>query len=56
MTIMTVRAPDDLQNKLKYFAGRHGLTRNGLILQILWDWVKKNEADQEDTQPQESVT
>lgn len=38
---MSVRAPDDLQNKLKIFAGKHGLTRNALILQILWDWVKQ---------------
>lgn len=43
MTIMTVRAPDDLQNKLKMFAGKQGLTRNALILQILWEWVKRQE-------------
>ncbi|MCI9421079.1 MAG: toxin-antitoxin system HicB family antitoxin [Eubacterium sp.] len=43
MNIMTVRAPDDLHLKLKKSAERHGLTRNALILQILWEWVKKQD-------------
>ena len=41
--IMTVRAPENLQNQLKDRAQEQGLTRNALILQILWDWIKKNE-------------
>lgn len=41
--IMTVMAPENLQSQLKDRAQRQGLTRNALILQILWDWIKKNE-------------
>lgn len=40
-TIMTVRAPDGLQEKLKHIAQKQGLTRNALILQILWEWVQE---------------
>ena len=40
--IMSVRAPDELQNILKKRARKKGITRNALILQILWDWVKEN--------------
>lgn len=40
---MSVRAPDNLQTFLKNFAKKKGITRNALILQILWEWVKKNE-------------
>lgn len=43
ISIMSVRAPDVLQNKLKKSAEKQGLTRNALILQILWSWVKENE-------------
>ena len=45
MTIMTVRAPDDLQKKLKKSASQQGLTRNSLILHILWEWIKKEEKE-----------
>lgn len=41
--IMTVRAPDSLQESLKDKAREQGLTRNALILQILWEWIDKNE-------------
>lgn len=34
-SIMTVRAPADLQNILSLQA------RNALILQILWDWTER---------------
>lgn len=44
-SIMTVRAPDALQEDLKKIAAREGLTRNALILQILWDWVKQKETN-----------
>jgi len=40
--IMTVRAPDELQKILNEQSNLLGLTRNALILQILWEWVKKN--------------
>ena len=38
---MTVRAPEELQEELKIRAGKQGLTRNALILNILWDWIRK---------------
>ena len=41
--IMTVRAPDVLQEFLKDKAREQGLTRNALILQILWEWADNNE-------------
>lgn len=40
-SIMTVRAPGELQEFLAHEAQKHGLTRNALILQILWDWERK---------------
>lgn len=40
---MTVRATDDLQEILKQKAKKRGFTRNGLILNILWNWVKQEE-------------
>ncbi|WP_455649081.1 hypothetical protein [Enterocloster citroniae] len=43
--IMTVRANDELQNKLKKLAEKQGYTRNALILQILWAWVRENEKE-----------
>nr|DAI11055.1 MAG TPA: hypothetical protein [Caudoviricetes sp.] len=42
MNIMTVRAPDNLQEELRDIAVKKGLTRNALILQILWDWLNKH--------------
>lgn len=43
MEIMTVRAPDKLQKTLKKKAEEQGQTRNALILQILWEWLEKEE-------------
>lgn len=40
-SIMTVRAPDKLQRELKKIAEEQGFTRNALILQILREWVNK---------------
>ena len=42
-SIMTVRAPDDLQKSLKDHAKRLGYPRNALVLQILQAWVKQND-------------
>lgn len=39
-SIMTVRAPDELQRILSEEAKRLGYPRNALILQILQDWIK----------------
>ena len=43
-SIMTVRAPDELQKILSKEAKKLGYPRNALILQILQDWVKKRKA------------
>lgn len=42
-SIMTVRAPDDLQKILKEQAKKLGYTRNAFVLQILQAWVKQND-------------
>lgn len=39
--IMTVRIPDNIQNYLQQQAKRMGYTRNGLVLQILWEWIRE---------------
>lgn len=41
-SIMTVRAPEDLQDILSAQAKSLGLARNALVLQILWDWVENH--------------
>jgi hypothetical protein len=43
-SIMTVRANEDLQELLMQQAKQLGLTRNALILHILWKWVEENES------------
>ena len=40
-SIMTVRAPAELQEILSLQAKNLGLARNALIIQILWDWVER---------------
>lgn len=47
--IMTVRAPEKLQKKLTESARNQGLTRNALILNILWDWVEQNNPQKYET-------
>ena len=44
-SIMTVRAPEELQEILSLQAKNLGLARNALILQILWDWVERQSRD-----------
>lgn len=41
--IMTVRPPDNLQQVIKEKAKEKGYTVNQLVLQILWEWIKKNQ-------------
>lgn len=43
MMQILVRAPDRLKKDLQYQVQQMGLTLNGLILQILWEWVKREE-------------
>lgn len=44
-SIMTVRAPADLQELLSLRAKHLGLARNALILQILWDWAERQDGE-----------
>lgn len=39
MQIMTIRAPDELKNKLSSKAKELGITRNALVLVILNEWI-----------------
>lgn len=50
----TLRIPTDLFVQIQNNANNIGTSINALILQILWDFVKKNEADQKDNQLQEA--
>ncbi len=43
--IMTVRPPEKLHNLLKQSAKNRGLTLNALILQILWEFLEKEQTD-----------
>lgn len=44
--IMTVRPPEDTHARLKKQAKKRGLTLNGLILNILWEWLKANDKEE----------
>ena len=44
--IMTVRASDELRESLKHLATKKGLTRNALILQILWEWIENRKREE----------
>ena len=39
-----ISAPNELHQRLKAISQARGQTLNGLIREILWDWLKKNEA------------
>ncbi|WP_143597249.1 ribbon-helix-helix protein, CopG family [Tyzzerella sp. An114] len=43
--IMTIRVPEDLQKILKDIAQKRGMSRNSLVLQILWQWEQKNNVE-----------
>lgn len=43
MKIMTVRATEELMDKLNKAAKDSGYTRNALILNILWEWLRARE-------------
>lgn len=43
MSIMTVRAPENLREKLSWYSREIGITRNALVLMILNDWVEQKE-------------
>ena len=49
-----LRIPYNLNTWLIQEADRQGIAKNALILQILWDFVKKNESDSRDKQLREA--
>lgn len=40
----TFRLPKALLERIKIEANNQGVSTNSLILQILWEWVKKNKS------------
>ena len=46
--IMTARASDGLRESLKHLATEKGLTRNALILQILWEWMENRKREEKE--------
>ncbi|MEG0693486.1 MAG: hypothetical protein RR444_10465 [Oscillospiraceae bacterium] len=42
MVRFLINVPEETHNDLKKVAKPRGQTLNGLIRQILWDWLKKN--------------
>lgn len=43
--IMPIRPPDELKEFIKEAAKNQGFTVNGLVLHILWDYMKKERND-----------
>lgn len=39
-----IRAPKELKEILQSKAKKIGITMNALLIQILWEWVKKEES------------
>ena len=42
-----LRIPFDLNTALILAAQKQGISKNALILQILWDWAKQHRHDQD---------
>lgn len=42
---MLIRTPDELKESLRDIAKRRGQTMNQLVLQVLWEWIRKNETN-----------
>lgn len=40
-----LRVPYDLNTELIFIARKRGQTKNALILQILWEWINKDEKE-----------
>ena len=43
----TFRMPKELSEKIKYVSSKNGVSVNAQILQILWEWVKRNESEKQ---------
>ncbi len=46
MSQMLIRAPEELKDKITTEAKRIGISTNALLLQILWTWLKEQEANE----------
>mgnify|MGYP002565143608 CR=1 FL=1 len=42
---MVFRFPNELKEQLKEEANKRGQTLTGLMKQILWEWLRKNEQE-----------
>lgn len=41
-----IRMPEDLKEQLQETATKKGMTLTGLVLHILWDWLKTEMTDE----------
>lgn len=48
MGIMTIRATDEMREKLMVQSKKRGITRNALVLIILQDWIQQKEREEQD--------
>lgn len=48
MEIMTIRATDEMRDKLMTFSKKRGVTRNALVISILHDWIRQREKEEQD--------
>jgi len=39
--VTTIRLPEELHKKLKTEARAKGMTLNGLVVWVLWEWVRR---------------
>ena len=43
MEQVLIRMTKDMKLQVKKLAGKRGLTLNAFILQIIWEWIERNE-------------
>lgn len=49
MVRFLISTPETMRNELKEIAKEHGQTLNGLIRQILWEWVENQGKQDKET-------
>lgn len=42
-SILTIRPNEEMKKKIKLLAKQRGLSVNALVIQILWDYIQKND-------------
>ncbi len=55
MKVMTVRAPDEMQEKLSRKSKEIGITRNALVLLILKQWLDREKMRMSDSDIGEDI-